>query len=225
MSFSSDIKKHLNELQEKHDCCRNAFRCGMEGKEFEPLCEKDAACFIRGVFIKCGFVSNPGGNNELTMTFADDFGFYVNAVLENYNLEAKTGKRKGRLILYYKGSEQIEDFLAFIGAAKFALIFMEQMVIKELRGNANRITNAETANLDRTAKAAAEQCEAINLIITKKEYSKLPSELKECADFRMANPDMSLDELRPLFSKPISKSGLNHRFRRLIELAEHLKND
>jgi len=222
LSFSSDIKEHLNSLQEKRPCCRNAFQNGINGKEFEQVCEKDTACFLRGVFIKSGFVSPPSGDNELTITFADDYIFYINAVLESVGLEAKTGKRKNKLLLYYKESEKIEDFIAYIGASKFTLIFMEQKVIKELRSSANRICNAETANLDRMAKAAAEQCEAINLLIEKKEYSKLSAELKECADLRLSNPDMSLGELRVLFSTPISKSGLNHRLKKLIELASHI---
>ncbi|HAN21852.1 MAG: DNA-binding protein WhiA [Clostridiales bacterium GWF2_36_10] len=223
MSFSSDIKDYLCNIQEKRPCCRSAYLNGFDGLEFETVCEKDSACFVRGVFIKSGFVSPPENNNGLTMTFSDDFIFYVNGVLEDAGMEAKIGKRKDKPILYYKESEKIEDFLAFIGASKFTLIMMEQKVIKELRSNANRIRNAETANLDRMARAAAEQCEAISFLIEKKEYSKLPSELKECADLRMANPDMSLDELRGLLNHPISKSGINHRFKKIIEIAEHIK--
>lgn len=223
MSFSSEIKKYINDITEKHTCCQNAYISGTEGKELESICAKDTACFIRGVFVKCGFVSSPESNNGLTMTFSDDYIFYINALLESAGLEAKTGKRKNKLLLYYKESEKIEDFLAFIGASKYDLIFMEQKVIKELRSNANRIRNAETANLDRMAKAAAEQCEAISIIIAKKEYLKLSLELRECADLRMANPDMSLDELRVLLDYPMSKSGLNHRYKKLIELANHIK--
>lgn len=224
LSFSSDIKEYLSSLQEKRPCCRTAFENGSNGNELETICEKDIACYIRGVFMKYGFVSTPDKSNELTLSFTDDFIFYINAVLESAGLEARIGKRKNKQILYYKGSEKIEDFLAFIGASKFTLILMEQKVIKELRGNANRLTNAETANLDRMAKAAAEQCEAIHLLIEKKEYAKLSAELKECADLRLANPDISLDELKLLFENPISKSGLNHRLKKLIELAANVKN-
>jgi DNA-binding protein WhiA len=223
LSFTSEIKEYLQSIQEKHACCRNAFGDGLEGRELLQECPKDTACFIRGVFVRSGFISPPGGSFNLTMTFPDDYAFYINALLEDAGLEAKIGKRMNKLVLYYKESEKIEDFLAFIGASKYSLILMEQKVINELRGNANRIRNAETANLDRMARAAAEQCEAINLLIAKKEYSKLPAELKECADLRLANPDMSLDELRGLFSQPISKSGLNHRIAKLTELAEHIK--
>jgi DNA-binding protein WhiA len=223
LSFNSEIKDYLLNIQEKNLCCRNAYNDGFEGREFNSECPKDTGCFIRGIFIKSGFISPPDANFNLTITLSEDYVFYVNALLEEAGLEAKVGKRKNKYILYYKESEKIEDFLAFIGASKYSLQIMEQKVINELRGNANRLRNAETANLDRTAKAAAEQCEAISLIITRKEYQKLPAELKECADLRLANPDMSLDELRMQFSSPISKSGLNHRLKKLIELAERLK--
>ena len=223
MSFTSEVKKYLAALSERRGCCDRAMNSGLEGREFAQVCEKDAACFLRGVFIRSGFVSPPGGSNNLTMTFADDFIFYVNAVLDGEGLEAKTGRRKNKLILYYKESERIEDFLALIGASKYTLMLMEQKVIKELRGNANRLRNAETANLDRAARAAAEQCKAIELLIAKKEYAKLPSELRECAELRLANPDMSLDQLRLLCNPPISKSGLNHRLARLTEHADRLR--
>lgn len=224
MSFSSDIKEHLNALQEKHSCCQDAFQCGLNEKEFNEVCEKDVACFLRGVFVKSGFVSQPRKNYELAITFSDDYIFYVNAVLDNIGLEAKIGKRKNKHILYYKESEKIEDFLAYIGASKFSLKLMELKVIKELRGNVNRICNAETANLDRTAKAAAEQCEAISVIIEKNEYAKLPPELKECADLRIAHPDMSLSKLSKLFDEPISKSGLNHRLKKLVQIADRIRD-
>lgn len=223
MSFNSEIKEYLLNIQEKNPCCRKAYSEGYEGRELTQECSKDTACYIRGIFIKSGFISPPDANFTLTISFSDDSVFLVNALLEEAGLEAKIGKRKNKYILYYKESEKIEDFLAFIGASKYALLIMEQKVINELRGNANRLRNAETANLDRTARAAAEQCEAISLIIAKKEYQKLPAELKECADLRLANPDMSLDELRMQFSQPISKSGLNHRLKKLIEIAERLK--
>ncbi|PKM62910.1 MAG: DNA-binding protein WhiA [Firmicutes bacterium HGW-Firmicutes-21] len=223
MSFTSEIKEYLNSIQEKHPCCISAYRCGLESRELISSCERDSACFLRGVFVRCGFVSPPGGSNGLTLTFSDDYIFYVNAVLDSVGIEAKIGRRRNKLILYYKESERIEDFLALIGASKFALKLMEQKIIKELRGNANRICNAETANLDRAAKAAAEQCGAINLLIANREYSTLSTELRECADLRLVNPDMSLDELRLLCDPPISKSGLNHRFKRLIMLADQIK--
>lgn len=223
MSFNSEIKEYLLSIQEKNPCCQKAFSAGYEGKEFIQECPKDTACYIRGLFLKSGFISPPDANFTLTIDFGGDAVFFVNALLEEAGLEAKIGKRRNKYILYYKDSEKIEDFLAYIGASKYALMIMEQKVINELRGNANRLRNAETANLDRTARAAAEQCEAISLLIAKKEYQKLPAELKECADLRLANPDLSLDELRMLFSPPISKSGLNHRLKKLIELAEKLK--
>lgn len=224
MSFASEIKSYLNNIEEEHPCCRNAIESGKKRIQPELVCDRDIVCFIRGVFIKVGFISSPEYSYNLSMTFSDDFMFYVNAILETVGLEAKTGKRRNKYILYYKDSEKIEDFLAFIGASKYALILMEQKVLNGLRGNANRICNAETANLDRMARAAVEQCDAIGILIEKNEFSNLSSELKECAKLRLNNPDMSLDELRSLMKNPISKSGLNHRFTKIIELAKKVKD-
>ena len=96
--------------------------------------------------------------------------------------------------------------------------------MSDVRNAANRICNAETANLDRTARAAAEQCEAIKIIQKHGAMHNLSPELRECAELRLANPDMSLTQLREQLHEPVSKSGLNHRFKKLIEIAEMLEN-
>ncbi len=224
MSFYKEIKEYLVNLPLEDGCCKTAFDCGVAGDYLAPECEEDVGCFLRGVFVSRGYTAGPGKNYELTLRFDDEFTFYVNAVLESIALEAKVGRRKDRYILYYKDSESIEDFLSIIGASKYALVLMEQKVINELRENANRMRNAETANLDRAARAGAEQRRAIEYLIESKEFSKLPAELKECATLRMENPDLSLEQLRWLCDPPISKSGLNHRFVKIIEIANNLKS-
>jgi DNA-binding protein WhiA len=103
------------------------------------------------------------------------------------------------------------------------LKILSEKVLSDVRNNANRLCNAETANLDRTARAAAEQCEAIKTIVDLGAMHNLPPELRECAELRLANPDMSLAQLRELFREPVSKSGINHRFKKLIQIAETLK--
>ena len=130
--------------------------------------------------------------------------------------------RKGKPLIYFKKSEDIEDILSLCGAVKAALDIISSKVMSDVRNNANRVTNAETANLDRMARAAAEQTGAINIIVARGALCNLPFELRECAELRLANPDMSLSELRALMREPVSKSGLNHRFRRIMEIAEEL---
>ena len=225
MSFSSEVKKQLSESIPKKDCCRNNIESGKALLPFNGDCDKDLGCYIRGVFLQCGHISSPDRNFMLDFVCqSEEFADYLNSLLEEAGLYAKLTHRKGKPVLYFKASESIEDVLAFIGATKAALDIMNYKIMSDVRNTANRICNAETANLDRTAKAAAEQCEAISVIVKHGAMHNLAPELRECAELRMANPDMSLNQLLELLHEPVSKSGLNHRFRKLIEIAETLEN-
>lgn len=225
MSYSSDIKQQLSEINIKKDCCKDSFAAGHELQPFEQKCDKDIGCYLRGVFIRCGSVSAPGRNFMLSLTLnKDSFADYLSDLLDEYGLTAKRSVRKGKPVLYYKASESIEDFLSFVGATKAALDIISQKILSEVSNNMNRINNAEVANLDRTARAAAEQREAIAIIEKHGAMHNLNAELRECAELRILYPDMSLSELRNQFREPVSKSGLNHRFKKLIEIAEMLKN-
>lgn len=225
MSFSSDIKVQLQEITVKKDCCKNSLSAGLELSHFNENCDKDAGCYLRGVFIKCGSVSAPGRNFMLSFTLpSDEFTDYLSELLDGLGLPAKRTLRKGKNVLYYKASESIEDLLSYIGATKVALDIISAKVLSDVRNNMNRLCNAETANMDRMARAAAEQREAIMIIENHGAMHNLNAELRECAELRLQNPDMSLSELRNLFREPVSKSGLNHRFKKLIEIAEMLEN-
>ena len=112
--------------------------------------------------------------------------------------------------------------LSLCGGVKAALGVFSEKVMSDVRNHANRMTNAETANLDRTARAAAEQVEAIRKLESYGVLANLPQEMRECAEARKANPEMSLAELCAYMRGSISKSGLNYRLRRLIEIAEEL---
>ncbi len=225
MSFSTDIKQQLIEAEIKRDCCKNAFAAGSALGEFVSECDRDNGMYLRGVFLKCGSVSAPGRNFMLSFTLPDeDRAERISNILSDIGLEPKRSARRGKPVLYYKASESIEDVLAFIGATKATLDIINAKILSDVRNSMNRICNAETANLDRIARAAAEQNEAIKTIERHGALQNLPPELRECAELRMANPDMSLAQLRELFREPVSKSGLNHRFKKLIEIAETLKN-
>ncbi|MBR6562892.1 MAG: DNA-binding protein WhiA [Clostridia bacterium] len=223
MSFNSDIKDQLIENLPRKDCCKAAFSAGFELDELEEKCQKDGSLYLRGVFIKCGNISAPGRNFMLSFTLNDDKeADLLNEMLESIGLTPKRSTRKGKPVLYYKASESIEDFLSYIGATKAALEIISAKIMSDVRNTTNRLCNAETANLDRTARAAAEQCEAIKTIQKYGAMDNLPPELRECAELRLANPDMSLTQLREMMREPVSKSGLNHRFKKLREIAETL---
>ncbi len=223
MSFSNDLKTYLSDAEIQNECCRNAYKAGIEKREFNSVCKSCDAFFMRGIFISCGYTSPPDGRCELTFSFSDDFIFYVQGVLSVHGMDLRISTRKGKPIMYCKRREGVEDFFAFIGAGKPALTLMESAVVLDLRRDANRRNNAETANIDRTARACAEQLAAINYIIKQNRLQALPPELKEAAEIRIEHPEDSLDELRKYFSAPISKSGIKHRFLRISEAAESLR--
>ena len=225
MSFTSQIKDQLVESIPKKDCCKEALTAGFEMLSLDQKCDKDLGCYLRGVFLKCGNVTSPGRNFMLSFTLqSEEYADYLFELLDSTGTDPKRSVRKGKPVIYYKASESIEDILSFIGGTKAVLKILSEKVMSDVRNNANRLCNAETANLDRTARAAAEQCEAITVIVDLGAMLNLPPELRECAELRLANPDMSLAQLRELFREPVSKSGINHRFKKLIQIAETLKN-
>ena len=224
MSFSSDIKEQLLENEPKKVCCNENINNGLVLGEFSPICDRDASMYLRGAFIKCGSVTSPGRNFMLSFVMPDEeTADRIAAILEDSGLPPKRSVRRNKPLLYYKAAEHIEDVLSYIGATKAALDIISAKVMSDVRNSMNRLCNAETANMDRVAKAAAEQSEAIKIIDKYGALQNLPFELRECAELRLANPDMSLEQIRELLSAPISKSGLNHRFKKIIEIAESYK--
>ena len=166
----------------------------------------------------CGSVTDPEKGYYLSLRpgrRSDE----VKAILSAAGLDIGTTVRRGEELLYYRDSGKIEDFLAFVGQPKYALELMDKKITKNLRNNANRLANAETANYDRAATASAEQVAAIKLLIKNKEFNRLSPELAESARLRLEYPDLDLASLALMHSKKVSKSGLSHRMARLIEMA------
>lgn len=224
MSFASDIKDYLSVLNEKNDCCREAFLCGFEQKVFEPKCDKDIKALLRGLFISSGHIVDPNKEYYLTLSFVNEYMDYIYALLCSIDLEPKALKRNSEYILYYKESERIEDFLTIIGAGKFAMQLMEAKVLKETRNNLNRLNNAEIANMMRTAEASAEQAEAIRILEQHGKLSHFSESVQETARLRIEYPEYNLEQLRELHSHPISKSGLYHRLNKLVNEAKNIKD-
>jgi hypothetical protein len=126
-------------------------------------------------------------------------------------------------VLYIKEGEQIVDILNIIGAHQALLKLEDIRVLKEVRNNINRLVNCETANLEKTIEASMRQIESIELIKKKLGLSRLPDNLREIAELRLEYPEASLKEIGELASPPVGKSGVNHRFRKIEEIAEELK--
>lgn len=137
-------------------------------------------------------------------------------------LSAKQARRAGGYVVYFKESESIEDCLTLMGATSAALELMGVKMVKDIRNNINRVTNCESANIDKTVAAAAVQSEALRKIERTVGLDALPEELREIAYLRLENPELSLRELGEALDRPLTRSGVNHRLRRILEFAEKL---
>lgn len=143
--------------------------------------------------------------------------------MNDFNLNAKTIHRRNGYITYIKEAEKISDFLGIIGANRALLKFEDVRIVRDMRNSVNRLVNCENANLNKVIDASQRQLEAIKTIDAHQGISSLPEKLKVMAEFRLENPDLSLKELgEQIPGGPISKSGVNHRLRKLIEIAEKL---
>lgn len=179
------------------------------------------SAFLRGAFLSCGSVSDPmkGYHAEFCVphkNLSADLSKLLSEITE-CELTPKTVVRNSTYVVYFKGSEEICDLLAYIGATNSAMEVMGTKAIKLVRNNVNRRTNGEIANIGRIATASAKQLEAIEHIKKTVGIDSLPDDLREIAYLRLENPEMSLRDLGNSLNPPISRSGANHRMQRLLE--------
>jgi DNA-binding protein WhiA len=188
---------------------------------------KKACCrkaYLRGVFLGGGSISDPEKTYHLELvTNNEDFAEDIKDLLNNYELGAKVVVRKGNYVVYIKEGEHIVNFLNIIGAHNALMIIENVRIYKEMRNNVNRIVNCETANLDKTLNAALRQIDNIKYIKETIGLEKLPAGLEEIADLRLKYKEASLKELGEMMSPPVGKSGINHRLRKLDQIAENLR--
>ncbi|MCL2301365.1 MAG: DNA-binding protein WhiA [Firmicutes bacterium] len=183
-------------------------------------CEDCPAAFLRGAFLSCAAVSAPQRQYHLEFYAAfKNLARELCALLTECGLPPKLCQRKGVWLVYYKDSSQIEDVLAFLGAQMAMIDLVHAKVEKDMRNNVNRAVNFELANMGRSAGAAAAQLLAIAKLRAGPGLEALPVPLREAALLREANPEASLQELCGLAAVPVTRSGMNHRLKRLEELA------
>ena len=177
--------------------------------------------FFRGAFLAGGSVTDPGKSYHLELaTSHAAVGRESIALLRELGFTPKDTQRKGNHVTYFKQSDHIEDFLTTIGAPVSAMEIMTAKLERDLRGSVNRRVNCDAANLDKTVEAARWQMEAIYRLEERGMLEDLPEKLKEAVDLRMAHPELTLAQLAELCTPPVSKSALNHRLRKLAQLAE-----
>jgi len=191
----------------------------------EIIATNSLGVFTAGAFLACGSVNDP--SKEYHLEFAcpqEKLAEQLSILLGDIGVTAKTVLRRGQHIVYIKGSESIEDTLTFIGAQQCTLDLMNMKIYKDIRNKANRIANCDAANIDKVVKAALKQIDDIKLIDKRIGLDNLSDELREVAVLRLENIDMSLQEIGETLSEPISRSGVNHRFKKLAKIAEELRS-
>ncbi|MCO6018525.1 DNA-binding protein WhiA [Carnobacterium divergens] len=182
--------------------------------------------YLRGAFLAGGSVNNP----ETSRYHLEIYSIYeehnndICQMMNYFELNARTLERRNGYITYLKEAEKIADFLALIGATTGMLKFEDVRIVRDMRNSVNRLVNCENANLNKTIDAAGKQIESIRFIDEMMGLDKLPEKLREIALVRLEYPEVTLKELGEMIpSGAISKSGINHRLRKLNEVAENLK--
>ncbi|RIN26346.1 DNA-binding protein WhiA [Staphylococcus succinus] len=182
--------------------------------------------YLRGAFLAGGSVNNPETSSYHLEVFSlyEDHSEGLTQLMNNYELNAKHLERKKGSIAYLKEAEKISDFLSLIGGYQALLKFEDVRIVRDMRNSVNRLVNCETANLNKTVSAAMKQVESIQLIDQEIGLDNLPERLREIAKLRVEHQEVSLKELGEMMSTgSISKSGVNHRLRKLNEMADKLR--
>ena len=180
--------------------------------------------FIRGAFLAVGSVSDPKKSYhfEIVCT-APEKARQLQELLASYDVDAKVVLRKRHYVVYIKEGSQIVELLGLMGA-HISLMQLENVrIVKEMRNSVNRKVNCETANLNKTVSAAVRQAEDIRYIQEKIGLDKLPMDLEETARLRLEHTEASLKELGDMLSPKVGKSGVNHRLRKLSQIADDLR--
>ncbi|MBE6881487.1 MAG: DNA-binding protein WhiA [Ruminococcaceae bacterium] len=187
--------------------------------------EEDVPYFLRGAYLVCGSLTDPNKEYHLEfgvsyMNLCKDLLALVGEVLP----QPKSAVRRGSYIVYYKESENIEDMLTYIGAVLSSLEMMNIKIEKDIKNRVNRRMNCDNANMDKTLNASLSQVADIKYIFEQKSESFLPEELYQVAKLRLENPEMSLRELCESVEPPLSRSGMNHRLKKISEIANNIRN-
>ena len=192
-----------------------------------PFLSRDCCrrTFLRNAFCCCGSVSDPKKEYHLEFGCSTpEQARLLTGILEQYGTHPKAVMRRKNHLLYLKDSEEIIDVLNLMGATAGLMEMENSRILKEVRNSVNRRVNCETANINKTVEASRKQVEDIEYLQRTGILKTLPDNLIEAAILRIENEDLSLTELGKLADPPIGKSGMNHRLRKLSEIAEKSGN-
>ena len=215
--FSITAREKMEEILQTFGVDRGALALHVNFAVLEESCCR--AAFLRGAFLAGGSVTDPRKGYHLELaTSHHSVSREVLALMREQELEPKAAQRKGNTVIYFKQSNRIEDFLTCVGAPLAAMEVMNAKLEKDLRGSVNRRVNCDAANLDKAVEAAMAQVEAIRRLEERGVLVTLPEKLREAASLRLQHPEDTLSQLAEQCDPPITKSALNHRLRKLVEL-------
>ena len=205
-SMDQNLSLHINFGLLEEDCCR--------------------VSFLRGLFLAGGSITDPEKRYHMEcVTTHYKVSRELEALLMDMGYQSRETVRNGSYVTYFKQSEHIEDILTLIGAPVAAMDIMAAKVEKNLRNEMNRRVNCDTANVGKAVDAAQEQLAAIRLLDKAGTLETLPLKLQETAALRSLYPEMTLSQLAECFQPPLTKSCLNHRLRKLVELGKQKGED
>ncbi len=189
-----------------------------------PVVEEECCkmAFLRGAFLAGGSVTDPGKgyHMEITTTHSAVARETYLLICDAMDFAPKTASRAGCMVLYLKQSEQISDYLTYLGAPVASMGIMEARLEKELNNKVNRRCNCDDANTSKVVEAAQEQLAAIRLLREQGQLEKLPGKLRDAALAREENPEASLTELAAMMEPPITKPAMNNRMKKLLQLSK-----
>lgn len=181
--------------------------------------------FVRGLFLGAGSVNSPTADHHLELVLREaELADAVGQILFAASIPARVTARKDSVLVYLKDAQAIADFLGLVGASSALLRFEDARAFREMKGQIQRLVNAETANLSKTVDAGLRQRALIEALARERGLDWLPPPLQEIARLRLAHPEASLAELGRLCRPPVGKSGVNHRLRRVLQIAQGLTN-
>lgn len=183
-----------------------------------------ARAYLRGAFLCAGSMSDPEKSYHLEFVCGrPEQAGQLKRIIQEFQIEAKTIKRKKYYVVYLKEGSGIVDLLNVIGAHVSLMNLENLRIVKEMRNSINRRVNCEAANITKTVTAASRQIEDILLIKKRYGFENLPDNLRQMAEIRLEYPDAPLKELGEYLEPAVGKSGVNHRLRKLSEIAEHMR--
>ena len=182
-----------------------------------------ASAYLRGAFLGSGFVSDPRGDFHFEITVeSKEMAEDLVRIMGEKNIKARIMQRRSSFVVYMKSGEAILEFLAFVGGHQSALVMENARVVKSVRNDVNRQTNAEVANQKKAVSASIDQIYAMRVVLEAYGVEKLPPALQEIVRLRVAYPDATLKELGERANPPLSKSAVYHRIRRIEQMAREL---